>query len=108
LGVDSYHVDSQLGLYLLADAILRSNVVQGEVMFTHDQLKLHVEQANREGAGIIASGDGRVEWRGHMATVDACPGGVIVAFDNKTITVCTEEQLSQVLLVIGRELICDL
>lgn len=77
-------------------------------MLTHDQLKRHVEEANREGAGIIASGTGRVEWRGgHMATVDECTGGVIVTFDRKTLTVCTVKQLSEVLLVIGRELVTE-
>jgi len=76
-------------------------------MITNDWLRLHIKKANEDGAGIIASGDGRIEWRHHMATVDECPGGVIVAFDNKTVTVCTEEQLSQVLLVIGRELVTE-
>ena len=73
---------------------------------TIDRLRPHVTQANRQGAGILASGDGRVEWRGgRMATVDECPGGVIVTFGGRSITVCTEEQLSQVLTVIGRELV---
>jgi hypothetical protein len=79
-----------------------------EAMITTDWLRPHIKKANEEGANIVASGDGKVEWRGrHMATVDECPGGVIVAFDNKTVTACTEEQLSQVLLVIGRELITE-
>lgn len=68
-------------------------------------LRSHIEKANNQGARILASGDGRVEWGdGYMATVDACPGGVIVTFDGKAVTVCTEEQLSHVLVVIGREL----
>jgi len=71
---------------------------------TTEWLRPHVEQANSQGAGIVASGDDHVEWRGgRKATVDECPGGVIVAFDQKFVTVCTEEQLSLVLIVIGRE-----
>jgi len=76
-------------------------------MITNDWLRSHIKKANEDGAGIIASGDGRIEWRHHMATVDECPGGVIVVFDHKCVFVCTEEQLSAVLVVIGRELIGD-
>jgi hypothetical protein len=77
-------------------------------MITTDWLKPHIQRANELGADILASGDGHVEWRGrHMAMIYECPGGVIVAFDNKTVTVCTEEQLSAVLVVIGRELIAE-
>jgi len=75
-------------------------------MITIDWLRPHIKKANSQGAGILASGNGRVEWgRGHMATIDECPGGVIVTFDRKSVTVCTEEQLSQVLVVIVRELV---
>jgi len=71
-----------------------------------DWLRPHIKEANRHGAHILASGDGRVEWKnGFMATVDACPGGVIVACNGQFLTVCTEEQLSHVLVVIGRELL---
>jgi hypothetical protein len=71
-----------------------------------DRLRPHVKLANSQGADIVASGDGRVEWcGGHKATVDECPGGVIVAFDGKSVTVCTEQHLSQVLVVISRELV---
>lgn len=107
LGVDNYYVDSQLGLYLLAEAILKSNAVADKVtVITADWLRIHIEQANKQGAGILAGGTGRVEWRrNHTATVDACTGGVVVAFDSKFVTVCTEEQLSAVLVVIGRELV---
>jgi hypothetical protein len=74
-------------------------------MISIDWLRPHIKQANNQHAGILASRDGHVEWRGgQTATIDECPGGVIVTF-NKTITVCTEEQLSQVLVVIGRELV---
>jgi len=76
-------------------------------MITTDWLKPHILRANVLGADILASGGGKVEWRGHMATVDECPGGVIVVFDNKSVTVCTTEQLSYVLSVIGRELITE-
>ena len=75
-------------------------------LITIDWLRPHIKAANDQGAEILASGDDHVEWReGHRATRDECPGGVIVAFDNKSITVCTEEQLSKVLLIIGRELV---
>lgn len=68
-------------------------------------LRPHIEKANSQGARILASGTGRVEWhKGRCATVDACPGGVIVSCNGRSVTVCTEEQFSHVLVVIGREL----
>lgn len=76
------------------------------VVGSMDWLRPHIKRANSQGAGILASGTGRVEWSGRRsATVDACHNGVIVAYDGKSVTVCTEEQLSHVLLVIGRELV---
>ena len=77
-------------------------------MISIDWLRPHIKRANELGADIAASGDGHVEWRGgyrFRATIDECPGGVIVAFEDKFLTVCTEEQLSHVLAVIRREFV---
>lgn len=72
---------------------------------TCEQLRPHVKWAIHHGASIAASGTGNVEWvNGCRATIDKCPGGYIVTF-KKTCTVCTEEQLGHVLLVIDRELV---
>lgn len=77
----------------------------GETMVTCDWLRPHVKWAISRGAGIAAHGTGRVEWfSGREATVDACPGGVIVTFNTGLVTVCTEEQLGHVLLAISHRI----
>jgi len=74
-------------------------------MVTCEKLRGPVKWAISQGADILASGDGLIEWRGHRATVTSCPGGLIVTFDSKMVTVCTEEQLGHVLLVIDQEMV---
>ena len=64
-----------------------------------------IQAALDQGCGIVASGSDGVEFpHGRRVSIDVIPGGYAVIYSGN-MTVCTEEQLTDVLLLLDREII---